>query len=75
MNSRVERTKQLVPRDEWLAATFEGARIANLRDAQFVPLSEKLAWLDEAREYAKRTGERSTEKRSACPSNRERTHE
>lgn len=55
MNTREERRKKLVPRDEWFGVTFEEARIQNLRDAQNVPLAKKLEWLDEARRYARAT--------------------
>ena len=55
MNTRKERLKKLIPRDEWFGVTFEEARIQNLRDAQKIPLTKKLEWLDEARGFARST--------------------
>ena len=56
MNSRIERAKKLKPRDPWFGCTFEEAPIRALRDAQFIPLSEKLRWLEEAYLIAKKKG-------------------
>lgn len=45
--TRVERAERLRPRDPWFGVTFEEAPIRRMRDAQFVPLIEKLRWLEE----------------------------
>lgn len=65
MITRKERQKLLIPRDEWFGATFEEARIRNLRDAQSIPLENKLAWLDEARIFAMKTRRENTQGNSS----------
>lgn len=57
MISRTERSRKLRPRDPWDGATFEGARLMQLREAQFVSLSDKLRWLEQAASWAEASPE------------------
>ncbi len=58
--SREERLKHLKPLDPWEAATPEGAQLALMIEAQSIPLSEKLRWLEEAYEWTMRERQEAT---------------